>query len=726
MADSNTVEKAETASDGNTTMRIEMHRIPNTRFEFHDITHDYLTAFTKNWLIGIDERNPAVFEMFADRDKKPYRSLLPWSGEFAGKYLTHAVQILRLTNNQDLRDYLQGFVDKLVSMQASNGYLGPWPKECQLTGKAPGDAPNKHGHDTWDTWNHYHIMVGLLMWYEDTQDAKALRAAERIGDLLCETFSGQPGKLVGIGSPTMNLAPVHSMCLLYRSTGKAAYLNLAKEIAEQEFPLAGDYVRTALAGKEFYQTPLPRWESLHPIMGIAELYAITGDEEYKEAFEHIWWSIVKLDRHNTGGFSSGEQAHGNPYHRGAIETCCTVAWSAMSVEMLRLTGNSIVADELELTLWNATLGSLSRSGKWSTYNTPMEGRQVPNTTDIAFQIRPGSEELNCCSVNAPRGLGMISDWAVMTDGDGLVLNWYGRSTLKAQLKDVSVALEQKTDYPRSGKIQLTVTPDAAEPFSLKLRIPYWSRKARVTVNGQAVEGVHAGSYLALNRTWKQGDLIEIDLDMSPHYWAGEREYAGKASIYRGPILLAYNPDSSVFGKAWKRFGESHCSKTIGATVNHEFVGDCIKWVGATFDDAGKALVEIDGKKIAIVDQYGPTRGRPFVWEHKGLGPGKHTIRLTIIEDKTPKSLDHWINIKSFNDRGGEAVFDAKTIAPVLMSNGAFNAIVALEVTNTSGKKVRLLDFDSACETGENYVTWFQIDNVKKSAFSRKNPLRSCR
>ncbi len=54
-----------------------------------------------------------------------------------------------------------------------------------------------------------------------------------------------------------------------------------------------------------------------------------------DAFEHFWWSIVKYDRHNNGGFASGEQAQGNPYHQGAIETCCTIAWVATTVEMLQ-------------------------------------------------------------------------------------------------------------------------------------------------------------------------------------------------------------------------------------------------------------------------------------------------------------------------------------------------------------------------------------------------------
>ena len=86
---------------------------------------------------------------------------------------------------------------------------------------------------------------------------------------------------------------------------------------------------------------------------------------------------------------------------------------------------------------NAILGQQSRTGRWSTYNTPMDGKRIPNTTAIAFQKRPGSEELNCCSVNAARGFGLISDCALMTDDEGLILNWYGPSTMSAKAEGVS-------------------------------------------------------------------------------------------------------------------------------------------------------------------------------------------------------------------------------------------------------------------------------------------------
>ena len=121
--------------------------------------------------------------------------------------------------------------------------------------------------------------------------------------------------------------------------------------------------------------------SLHPIQALAELYFITGQDRYREAFEHIWWSIVEWDRHNNGGFSSGEQAQGDPYHPGAIETCCTVAWMALSVDMLRLTGDSLVADELELSLLNSGLGMMNPTGRWVSYNTPMDGIRTASPND---------------------------------------------------------------------------------------------------------------------------------------------------------------------------------------------------------------------------------------------------------------------------------------------------------------------------------------------------------
>ena len=307
--------------------------------------------------------------------------------------------------------------------------------------------------------------------------------------------------------------------------------------------------------------PKPRWEGLHSVQAIAELYAITGDMKYKDAYERIWWSIVEGDRHNTGGFSSGEQATGNPYDPGAIETCCTIAWVAVTIDYLRMTGDPRAADELELSTWNAVLGAQNADGRWWTYNTPMDGDRKASAHEIVFQARPGSPELNCCSVNGPRGLAMLSEWAAMSSKDGIVLNYYGPSTILVTTPSGNhVRIEQKTDYPfvecidedrRSeaepnrhrclqSPIRITITPKSKERFTLRLRIPSWSRDTHVVVKGEAIAAI-PGAYLTIDREWQPGDTIDLTLDMTPWFWVGERECQGKVSIYHGPILLAYDP-----------------------------------------------------------------------------------------------------------------------------------------------------------------------------------------
>ena len=526
-----------------------LDRPADARYDIRGWVGDYLANATDQWLHPAPAANPAMLDMFRDRDRVPLRDMVPWAGEFAGKYLTSAVQILRLTGDDGLRSHIAAFVRELTSLQAEDGYLGPWPRACRLTGSAPNGGKKM---STWDAWGHYHIMLGLLLWHEDTGDRRSLACARGMGDLICRKFLGQTRRgrrLVDTGSTEMNLAVIHSLCLLYERTKQASYLDMSLQIAEQEFSgegrdglLAGDYKRAPLAGVEFFETPKPRWESLHPIMGMLELYRITGEEDYKTAFEQIWWSIVKLDRHNNGGFTSGERAQGNPYHRGAIETCCTIAWIAMSVEMLRLTGSSVVADEIELSTLNSIIGLHSHSGRWVTYDTPMDGVRKASAHHIVFQAREGTPELNCCSVNGPRGLGMISDWALMSDGgEGLVLNWYGPSEMTAAAGGTQVKLVQETEYPRQPRVSLLVLPAKAAEFDLKLRLPYWSQRTRVRVNGAAVDNPEAGTYLSLpRRRWKRGDRVEIDLDFSTHFWKGQRECGRRTSVYRGPVLLSYD------------------------------------------------------------------------------------------------------------------------------------------------------------------------------------------
>jgi len=259
--------------------------------------------------------------------------------------------------------------------------------------------------------------------------------------------------------------------------------------------------------------------------------------------------MLKGDRHNNGGFTSGEKATGNPYQPGAIETCCTVAWMAMSVEMLRLTGDSRVADELELSLFNSGFGMMSPSGRWVTYDTPMDGARLASAHSIVFQSRAGSPELNCCSVNGPRALGLTGEWAILRRAEGLVLNYYGPGRMEIPLASgLRVAVIQKTDYPRARTVDLTIQPGKAREFPIWLRIPAWSARTGVAVNGRAIRPVPAGRYLEITRVWRPGDRIRLVLDFRPHLWvAGPDEGWGAKNLERPWQLFgpAPRPEADV-------------------------------------------------------------------------------------------------------------------------------------------------------------------------------------
>ena len=246
---------------------------------------------------------------------------------------------------------------------------------------------------------------------------------------------------------------------------------------------------------------------------------------------------------NTGGFSSREQAVGNPYNNWPVETCCVIAQMATTVDMIRLTGDSVAADMIEWATLNSSMGSFSPSGRWSTYNTPMEGYKRANYHEIGFQCRPGSPDLNCCSVNAPRAFGMITDWGYMTDDKGaLFINYYGQGKAELHLDShETVTISQKTGYPYDGKIRLTVNGLNGIRKALRFRIPFWSKHSGISLNDKVLEAPKAASYYTIDRVWQDEDTIELNLNFTLRFSAGEGNYEGKSSIFYGPLLLCFDP-----------------------------------------------------------------------------------------------------------------------------------------------------------------------------------------
>ncbi len=514
---------------------LALDAIPGARFAFGDPLAERIELNVDNWLTCAPEANPGMLAMFKVRDRAPVPELVPWAGEFVGKYLISAVQALSMSDDTRLRECVAGVVQAFIATQAEDGYLGPFKKSERLLGN-------------WDLWGHYHAILALLMWHEVSGDKAALEAACRAADLACKTFLDGTKRVADAGSPEMNMAIAHGLGKLYRATGNERYLHLMREI-ERDWEKAGDYFRTGLAGVSFYRTPRPRWESLHDVQALLELYRITGDARYKTALLNLWESIRRGDRHPSGAFSTGEQAIGNPYGLGAIETCCTVAWMELTLDALRLSGDPRAADELELSTWNAVLGAQHPSGRWWTYNTPMEGFREASAHSIVFQARAGTPELNCCSVNGPRGLGILRDWAVMRvrGEEGACVNFYGRGTMEVPLASgAKLGLRQETRYPVQGDVVIRVLLAPAGPLTLRFRIPAWSARTTARVcdkHGAVLEAARdctAGTYAAFTRAWRTDDRVELSFDLRVRSWAGELARAGRAAIHRGPLLLAFD------------------------------------------------------------------------------------------------------------------------------------------------------------------------------------------
>lgn len=505
--------------------KLKLDRLQGGSFQFQHLLGDRVKANVENWLLAAPKDNPGLLDMFARRDAGKPISLVPWAGEFVGKYLISGVQAMRMSADARLRKTLSGVVARLLALQAPDGYLGPWPKRERLLGH-------------WDLWGHYHVMLGLMLWHEHTGDDKAIRAVSKAADLICKTYLDTNRRVHQAGSPEMNMSVIHVLARLGRKTGEKRYLRMSMEILK-DFEKAGDYFRTGLKGTEFFRTPRPRWESLHALQGMVELYRITGDKRFRKAFLHHWASMRRFDMRNTGGFSSGEKASGNPYTDSPIETCCVIAWEAVMLDALRLTGDSTIADDIELATFNALAGAQHPSGAWCTYDTPMNGRRIPSHVSIRFQARRDTPGLNCCSVNGPRGLGMLSEWAVMTAGGRIVVNHYGPMRAKTTLGDKTpIAIEVRGDYPIGDTASVIVDTPRPREMTLCLRIPKWSTGTKVSINGRPVEGVKPGTYLQLRRRWSRGDKVTLRFNLAVRHVAGDLEQFGRISLYRGPILLA--------------------------------------------------------------------------------------------------------------------------------------------------------------------------------------------
>jgi hypothetical protein len=212
--------------------------------------------------------------------------------------------------------------------------------------------------------------------------------------------------------------------------------------------------------------------------------------------------------------------------------------------MLHLDLDGKYADVLELALFNGALSGLSRDGEHYFYANPLESNG--SAERWAWHTCP------CCTMNVSRLVASVGGYFVSRAEDGIAINLYGGISTKVETAGTKVQLRETSNYPWSGDIKIEIDPEIPAAFDVKVRIPGWCKKAKLSVNGENFSGKPANGYVTVHRTWSKGDTIQLDLDMP-----AERLYAhpgvlmdvGRVTLKRGPLVYcveeADNPGGRV-------------------------------------------------------------------------------------------------------------------------------------------------------------------------------------
>jgi len=457
-----------------------------------------------------------------------------WQTEFWGKWILSAVASYEYTRDPEMLQIIQDAVSGLLATQSPDGYIGNYSKDAQL----------QH----WDIWGRKYTLLGLLAYYDISQDKKALDAAKRLADFLLSQVGPGKADIVKTGNyrgmPSSSV--LEPMVFLYRHTGEQKYLDFAKYIVAQwETSDGPKLISKAMEGipvAERFPFPKTWWswengqkayEMMSCYEGLLELYRLTGEPTYLKSAELAVKSIIDTEINVAGSgtafecFYHGSNRQTEPtYH--TMETCVTFTWIKLCNNLLRLTGNPVYADQIEKAVYNALMASMKFDGSQITKYSPLEGMRHAGEEQCGMHI-------NCCNANGPRAFTLIPTMAVQTSGNALFINLYSQMASSVQLNPKNkVAIRLATNYPVTDQIEISIDPEKPEIFEVNLRIPAWSKHSVVAVNGTTVDGVTAGAYLKISREWKKGDRVSLKTDLSGQLVT----LNGYQAIQRGPVLLA--------------------------------------------------------------------------------------------------------------------------------------------------------------------------------------------
>jgi uncharacterized protein len=501
------------------------------------------------------ERAAAVLRGEVMVNRKPPG--FPFDDSDLYQVLEGASYTLAVQPDPKLSASLDSLIAQIAAAQEPDGYLyttrtidtehpHPW------AGDYPWVNEENLSHEL---YNAGHLFEAAAAHYQATGKTNLLNVAIKEANLLCQTFGPDTNQL--------HLWPGHEivemgLVRLYRITGNPRYLNLAKYFIDVRGRHPG--------GDDDHQSRLPPVDQTEAVghavraaylySGMADVAALTGDPRYVRSIDAIWENVVGKKLYLTGGIGARAkgEAFGDNYELPNLtaynETCAAVANVYWNERLFLLHGDAKYVDVLERTLYNGLLSGVSLDGTKFFYPNPLE-------SDGSHQ-RSAWFGCACCPGNLTRFLPSVPGYVYAQAGDTIYVNLYAGGTADFKLQNGhAVKITQETRYPWNGTVKMTVVPDAKAKFTINVRIPGWARNEAVPgglykfcdavkepialrLNGQEMPIKLTKGYVSLDRSWKPGDVIELDLPMPMrHVAANENVLAdrGRIALQRGPIVF---------------------------------------------------------------------------------------------------------------------------------------------------------------------------------------------
>jgi uncharacterized protein len=269
-------------------------------------------------------------------------------------------------------------------------------------------------------------------------------------------------------------------------------------------------------------------------------YLVLGDEKYLRAARN-GLRMVQEQSFATGGWGPDEafvvpgqgllDASLGTTHASFETPCGAYGHFKITRYLLRVTQDSTYGDSMERVLYNTIAGATpimadGTSFYYSDYNN--------SARKVHYR-----DKWPCCSGTFPQ---LTADYGISSyyrSRDGVYVNLFIPSRLSWMQGNTQCTLTQNTDYPRANTTQFALTLAKPETFSLFVRIPAWAgAKTNVSINGRRADSaIEPGKFLALQRSWKDGDRVEVEFEIPLRLESIEKETPNNVALLHGPVAL---------------------------------------------------------------------------------------------------------------------------------------------------------------------------------------------